>query len=115
VGVWAQFEEKEYETLANAALVIEQARRGRGVRLFSPGQALEKILGYDFATRVDPRSRLYRRLFGAAPALSVFPLPYKQPTTSRATDASPAKRIHSVQASAVLSGGTSLDRVAEAH
>jgi hypothetical protein len=67
VGVWAQFEEKEYETLANAALVIEQARRSRGVRLFSPGQALEKILGYDFATRIDPRSRLYRRLFGAAP------------------------------------------------
>ncbi|MCM3613886.1 hypothetical protein M3672_05475 [Microbacterium enclense] len=67
MGVWAQFEEKEYETLANAALIIEQARRSRGVRMFSPGQALEKILGYDFATRIDPRSRLYRRLFGAAP------------------------------------------------
>ncbi|MFT2816834.1 hypothetical protein [Leifsonia sp. A12D58] len=67
MGVWAEFEEKEFETLANAALIIEQARSGRGVRLFSPGQALEKILGYDFATRIDPRSSLYRRLFGAAP------------------------------------------------
>ncbi|GAB3155987.1 hypothetical protein GCM10027058_29320 [Microbacterium neimengense] len=67
MGVWAEFEEKEYETLANAALIMEQTRRTGGVRLYSPGQALEKIVGYDFATRVDPRSRLYRRLFGAAP------------------------------------------------
>lgn len=67
MGVWAEFEEKEFETLANAAIIIEQIRNGRGVRLFSPGQALEKILGYDFATHVDPRSSLFRRLFGAAP------------------------------------------------
>lgn len=67
MGVWAEFEEKEFETLSNAAFTIEQARRGGSVRLFSPGQALEKILGYDFATRVDPRGSLYRRLFGAAP------------------------------------------------
>ena len=64
---WAQFEEKEFETLANAAFVTEQVVQKRKVQIFSPGQVLEKDLGFDFATNVGPHSRLYRRLFGGVP------------------------------------------------
>lgn len=71
MGVWAEFEEKEFETLANAAFILDSVSSTRRVRLFSPGQVLEKDLGFDFATRIDPRSRLYRRLFGATPGAGV--------------------------------------------
>ncbi|BAJ74557.1 methyl-accepting chemotaxis protein [Microbacterium testaceum StLB037] len=64
---WALFEEKEFETLANAAFVTEQVVKKRNVRIFSPGQVLEKSLAFDFATHVGPHTRLYRRLFGSAP------------------------------------------------
>lgn len=67
MGTAAEFEEKEFETLANASLVIDQVRFGGGVRIFSPGQVAEKQLGFDLATRIDPRGKLYRRLFGAVP------------------------------------------------
>jgi hypothetical protein len=73
MAVWAEFEEKEFETLANASFVQHQVRTGSAVRLFSPGQALEKDLGYDFATRIDPRSPLYRLLFGAVPGAVGIP------------------------------------------
>lgn len=65
--VWAQFEEKEFETLANAALVSDQVVRKRNVQVFSPGQVLEKTLGFDFATHVGEHTRLHRRLFGSSP------------------------------------------------
>lgn len=67
MATWAEFEEKEYETLANAAFVMNRTQRSQDVRIFSPGQALEEQLGYDFATRVDPHGLLYRRLFGSTP------------------------------------------------
>jgi hypothetical protein len=65
MAVWAEFEEKEFETLANASFIIDQVKRGSSVRLFSPGQVLEAQIGFDFATRVDPRGPLYRLLFGS--------------------------------------------------
>ncbi|MFE1646190.1 hypothetical protein ACFM35_11470 [Microbacterium sp. P01] len=67
MAVWSEFEEKEFETLANVALVTEQIVRRRSVQVFSPGQVLEKTLGFDFATHVGPHTRLHRRLFGATP------------------------------------------------
>lgn len=67
MAVWAEFEEKEFETLANVALVSEQRARKRTVQVFSPGQVLEKTLGFDFATHVGDHTRLHRRLFGTAP------------------------------------------------
>lgn len=70
MAVWAEFEEKEFETLANVALVTEQIGRKRNVQVFSPGQVLEKTLGFDFATHIGPHTRLHRRLFGATPGAS---------------------------------------------
>ncbi|SFR33776.1 hypothetical protein SAMN04488591_0369 [Microbacterium azadirachtae] len=85
---WAEFEEKEFETLANAALVMQQLPGGMPVQLFSPGQVLEKTLGFDFATYVDPLGPLYRALFGAtpgAPGVRSGPFPSRQVPTSAAT------------------------------
>jgi len=67
MAVWSEFEEKEFETLANVALVTEQVVRKRSVQVFSPGQVLEKTLGFDFATNVGLHTRLHRRLFGSTP------------------------------------------------
>ncbi|WP_146085305.1 hypothetical protein [Rathayibacter sp. AY1G1] len=67
MGVWSEFEEKEFETLANVAFVSEQIMRKRSVQVFSPGQVLEKTLGFDFATHVEKYSPIHRRLFGATP------------------------------------------------
>lgn len=67
--VWAEFEEKEFETLSNVALVSEQLAKKRGVQVFSPGQVLEKKLGFDFAAELGRHSRLHRRLFGGTPGM----------------------------------------------
>ena len=67
MAVWSEFEEKEFETLANVALVSEQVVRKRNVQVFSPGQVLEKSLGFDFATHIGKHTRLHRRLFGSTP------------------------------------------------
>lgn len=67
MGTWASYEEKEYETLANVAFVTELAHRGSPVQVFSPGQVLEATLGFDFSTRLDPSSSLFRRLFDSTP------------------------------------------------
>jgi hypothetical protein len=48
--VWAQFEEKHYEILAN----IELAGNNGSANIFPPGQVLEGILGFDVAS--DPRN-----------------------------------------------------------
>lgn len=60
----AEYEEKEFETLANATFVAAQRWKLGAIRIFSPGQVLEAELGFDVATRLNPRSRLFRRLFG---------------------------------------------------
>jgi hypothetical protein len=69
MAVWSEFEEKEFETLANVSFVTEQLvrRRKRKIQVFSPGQFLEKTLGFDFAAHLNPHSRLHRRLFGSTP------------------------------------------------
>lgn len=64
MGYHAGFEEKEYETLMNATLAISAPSQGGMPQLFSPGQALEKELGFDFSAYLDPGSRQYRLLFG---------------------------------------------------
>ncbi|MFJ4166843.1 hypothetical protein ACIPY5_14930 [Microbacterium sp. NPDC089698] len=73
MGRWAEFEEKEFETLANAALVMQQLPSPTPVQLFSPGQVLEKSLGFDFATYIDPMGQLYRTLFGSTPGAPGIP------------------------------------------
>lgn len=69
MGQWAEFEEKEYETLANAAFLLNQAKRGRSPKLFSPGQVLEGRYGYDFATRVTDPATLRRILGWTSPGV----------------------------------------------
>jgi hypothetical protein len=63
MGAWAHFEEKEYETLMNAAFALD-AKSAQSLHIFSPGQVLEATLGFDFAAHVSPRSALRRHLFG---------------------------------------------------
>lgn len=110
MGHPAGFEEKEYETLMNAALAISAASQGGAPQLFSPGQVLERELGFDFSVFLDPSSRQYRLLFGAfqgpvlrtpgvvapapgplpggAPVVNIF-LQYKRPEYFRATHRQP--------------------------
>lgn len=112
MGHHAGFEEKEYETLINAALVVGASPLGGAPQLFSPGQALEKELGFDFSAFLDPGSRSYRLLFGTfhgpvlrtpgvgavpaplpagVPAVNVF-LQYKRPEYFRANHRQPVWR-----------------------
>lgn len=60
----AEFEEKQYEVPA----CIELATGKLGAGVFSSGQVLEKILGYDVAARVDPNHLLWRVLRAPRPA-----------------------------------------------
>lgn len=70
MGVHAQFEEKEYETLMNASLVTAAMRsqtvagRSGSPLIFSPGQVLEKQLGFDFSLYLDPGSPEYSLIKG---------------------------------------------------
>lgn len=65
--VWAEFEEKELEGPINAQLSM-------GGPLWSPGQVLEQIVGFDVAIMVDDISFWASVGFGAAPAgLPVLP------------------------------------------
>lgn len=101
------FEEKEFETLANASLL---AGAPAGVKIFSPGQVLEATLGFDFSMALSPSSKaaqILRRSFptpiGVSPTaaaasglppqvsgmfLNVF-LQYKRPTHFRVGHRSP--------------------------
>lgn len=110
MGHHAGFEEKEYETLINAALATSASMHGATPQLFSPGQALEKELGFDFSAFLDPSSRQYRLLFGTfhgpvlrtpgvaaaaptplpagVPAVNIF-LQYKRPEYFRANHRQP--------------------------
>lgn len=60
----AEFEEKQYEV--PACIELASGRLGAGV--FSSGQVLEKILGYDVAAGVDPNHLLWRVLRAPRPA-----------------------------------------------
>lgn len=101
------FEEKEFETLANASL-LEAAPAG--VKIFSPGQVLEATLGFDFSMALSPSSKaaqILRKSFptrsGVSPtaaAASGLPSPvsgmflnlflqYKRPTHFRVGHRSP--------------------------
>ena len=101
------FEEKEYETLANASLL---SGAPAGVKIFSPGQVLEASLEFDFSMALSPTSKaaqILRKSFpsrpGVSPAaaaasglpsqvsgmfLNLF-LQYKRPTHFRAGHRSP--------------------------
>lgn len=101
------FEEKEFETLANASLL---AGAPAGVKIFSPGQVLEATLGFDFSMALSPSSKaaqILRKSFptrtGVSPtaaAASGLPSPvsgmflnlflqYKRPTHFRIGHRSP--------------------------
>jgi hypothetical protein len=60
--VWAEFEEKVYEL----AVGVELAARGDAV--FSSGQVLEHVLGYDAAAAPDPEHVIWRLLDIPRPA-----------------------------------------------
>lgn len=65
MGTSAQFEEKTFEGFANAELTVWQYANGVApAMVYSPGQKLEELLGFDVMTRLDPDSALYRALFG---------------------------------------------------
>jgi hypothetical protein len=69
--VAATFEEKTYETAYNAELV---ASAGGNWRIFSPGQVLEKVTGFDVAADPDPEHLIWRVLRVPRPrGLSLIP------------------------------------------
>lgn len=71
MGHNAGFEEKEFETLANATLANQApAVLGTVPLLYSPGQVLERELGFDFGVWLDPSSITYKLLFGSFPRVS---------------------------------------------
>lgn len=61
------FEEKEFETLANASLL---AGAPAGVKVFSPGQVLEATLGFDFSMSLSPSSKAAQILRKSFPTRS---------------------------------------------
>ncbi len=66
MGTSAEFEEKEFETLANASFALGgQSRQQSLPSMFSPGQVLEKTLGFDFSVYLSPSSTTYKLLFGS--------------------------------------------------
>lgn len=74
MGESAGFEEKEFEVLANASFMFGAQAGGAPLPvLFSPGQVLERRLGFDFSIYLNPSSRTYRLLFGAFPGHVVTP------------------------------------------
>ncbi|WP_336160108.1 hypothetical protein [Amycolatopsis sp. VC5-11] len=69
--VAATFEEKTYETAYNADLI---AGAGGNWRVFSPGQVLEKVTGFDVAADPGPEHLIWRVLRVPRPrGLSLMP------------------------------------------
>jgi hypothetical protein len=69
--VAATFEEKTYETAYNAELI---AGAGGNWRIFSPGQVLEKVTGFDVAADPGPEHLIWRVLRAPRPrGLSLMP------------------------------------------
>lgn len=62
------FEEKEYETLMNQTLGVEAYSQNNDAMpaVYSPGQVLEKHVGFDFSIYLVPTSAIYKILFGSA-------------------------------------------------
>lgn len=58
-----QFEEKQFETAAN----LELAKGRDSIRVFSSGQKLEEILGYDVAADPDPNHMIWQLLDAPRP------------------------------------------------
>lgn len=81
MGTHAEFEEKEFETLANVSFALgSHSTTGLAPPMFSPGQVLERDLGFDFSIYLNPSSTTYKLLFGAypgppAPGASAPPAP----------------------------------------
>lgn len=79
----AEFEEKQYETAAN----IELARRLRHPAVFSSGQVLEEILGYDTVAAPSASHVIWRVLGVSRPKgvrlVPSFWLPYPSPPAER--------------------------------
>ena len=58
----ASFEEKQYETAANAELALSNPA------VYAPGQVAEAILGFDVATKQDVTASIWNLLQLGAPA-----------------------------------------------
>ena len=81
MGTFAGYEEKEFEALANASFVLQSSAAGPSTpKLFSPGQVLERRLGFDFSVYLDPTSTTYKLLFGAYPGPVTTPGATRTPT-----------------------------------
>lgn len=66
---YVNFEEKEFETLLNADLIVGSAgSQGVGPKIFSPGQVLEAELGFDFSMHLPPTSRVSTLIRGRFPS-----------------------------------------------
>lgn len=83
--VWAQFEEKEYESAALGEFMRPDSS-GRSVA-FSAGQVLERIVGYDAAAAPSPEHVVWRILQSPRPAgVRLVPsmwAPQPQPAATR--------------------------------
>jgi hypothetical protein len=82
---WAQFEEKEYEVAA----AVELANGLAGGPVFSSGQVLEAVLGYDAAAHPDPGHRIWRLLDLPRPEGVVLVAGYWRPGSTPPADALP--------------------------
>lgn len=66
---YVNFEEKEFEALLNADLVMgAAAAKGGAPKIFSPGQVLEAELGFDFSIHLPAMSRISRLIRGRFPS-----------------------------------------------
>lgn len=66
---YVNFEEKEFEALLNADLIVGSAgSQGSAPRIFSPGQVLEAELGFDFSIHLPPASRVSALIRGRFPS-----------------------------------------------
>jgi hypothetical protein len=65
---YVNFEEKEFEALLNADLIVGSASSQGSPRIFSPGQVLEAALGFDFSIHLPPSSRISSLIRGKFPS-----------------------------------------------
>lgn len=90
MGTPAGFEEKEFEVLANASFSFGAFASGSAPPvLFSPGQVLEKTLGFDFSIYLAPNSTTYKLLFGSYPgpvSPGAFAAPVALPAVARSVN-----------------------------
>lgn len=65
---YVNFEEKEFEALLNADLIVGSAGSQGTPKIFSPGQVLEAELGFDFSIHLPPTSRVSALIRGRFPS-----------------------------------------------